>query len=168
MNYRIDRQYVVDWLKRLYGVEQDQQLARILGATKSAVANWRRRGDVPAWVAARYLADFPAERQLVMAEDEGMKRWALEASDVYAVVAEIIERRPLPRWPSSDPESTVLNAAFRGKVFADLVDAVSRHIALKVQDSTSVEVIARCLADFESGAIEGVERTLLRQVPPTA
>lgn len=38
----------VDELKRLFGFEEDQELAAVLGKTKAAVSIWRNNGEIPA------------------------------------------------------------------------------------------------------------------------
>lgn len=41
-------------MKRAAGCERDQDLAQLLGVSKSAVAKWRQRGAVPERVQVRF------------------------------------------------------------------------------------------------------------------
>ena len=48
----------INQLKQLYGAATDQALAKQLGSTKSAVANWRRRGAIPAAVQQQVAKEY--------------------------------------------------------------------------------------------------------------
>lgn len=43
----IDTCAVIDRAKALHGVKQDQELARLLGVSKTAIASWKRRESIP-------------------------------------------------------------------------------------------------------------------------
>lgn len=38
---------VIERAKALHGLNQDQELAQMLGVSKNALASWKRRGSVP-------------------------------------------------------------------------------------------------------------------------
>jgi hypothetical protein len=148
----------VDALKRLYAVQLDQDLAAILGSSKAAVAKWRRRGELPAWVAAKASADFPTSAHTFAAE-------GVSLAEVFAVALAIFDQTPPPVLFPEKPADNPMNMGLRGRVFADAVEVISRHankVLSAIPDMDHVALIERCFADFRAGRIEGLTEALRR------
>lgn len=151
-------------VKALYGVEQDQELARALGTSKAAVASWRRRQELPAWVLAKVLSEFPAHRLQAAA---GPISGILNEPAVYAAALAILELSPPPVWAGETADSPQ-NMLLRAHVLLELVEAIALHVKrVHERDGLQMDAVAlfeRCLADFHASVIPGVDKALFRDI----
>lgn len=151
---------LIDRLKLLYKVKEDQELAIVLGASKSAVANWRRRARLPKSVIVQVSKDFPGE-QLALTQGDDALRIKLN-EDVYAAALFIVDDSPPPIW-QGEPQGSLQNLRLRAFIFSDVVDALRRHIISNLLElDVGDALIQRCIRDYQEDRIEGMAKALMK------
>jgi len=147
----------LDHLKTMLRVDEDQELARALGTTKGAVAQWRRRDAIPAGVQNTIAKQFGADPVWFLLEDMVYRhRWE---DDAYAATLYILDAEGMPQWPSEVPitDRDLANLVLRGQVFRAVLSVVRGYVREYLRGVGSREVLPRLLAAYREGQLTGLE-----------
>lgn len=144
----------IDRMKVLYGVKEDQELAEKLGASKSAVANWRRRNAIPASVKEKVARQFGAVSVLGFFGEAWQGVRYLD--NVHAVALHIYE--DLRDRIMFDSSERLWRFRWWGCTFEEIEAGLRDHIRKELAEvETGEPLISRCIADYEAGKIEAIE-----------
>jgi len=150
----------IDQIKSLYGAATDQALAERLGSTKSAIANWRRRGAIPASVQQQVAKEYgPFADGTFQEESLGHIRY-YDAPRGLALYVYDRERETM-KLGSKNPHRTY---GWRGYVFGDIERVLRFHIRDRLADvEIGDPLMERCISDIDRRVIPELEK-LLAQV----
>ena len=142
-------------LKQLYGVATDQALAERLGSTKSAVANWRRRGAIPASVQQQVAKEYGPFAPGTFSEEplEHVRYF-----DVPRGLSLYVYDRERANFKSE--ADAVGRYAWWGFIVGDIERVLRRHIRERLGGVDVDELTRRCLSDIDRRAIPDLESLL--------
>jgi len=147
----------IEKAKAALGVRTDEQLAGKLGLSKQAIANWRRRGEIPSAIELRFVDAFGSD----FAVSDAVKRLATtrENEVVYAGALYVFEKylRALPAAPSASEWRAL------GYLFPEIEQALRQRVKqIGFEQETSLTIIEGMMAMIDIGGFPEVSKILGR------
>lgn len=145
----------ISQLKQLYGAATDDALAKRLGSTKSAVANWRRRGAIPAAVQQQVAKEYGPFAPGTFLE-ESIEH--IRLFDLPRGLALYVYDRERDNFRAAHPSAE--RYSWWGFIVGDVERILRRYIREHLAGADEAELMKRCLHDIERRSIPDLEKLL--------
>ena len=145
----------IERLKAALGVTTDEEAASKLGISKQAIANWRRRGNVPLEVEIRLVNSFgPDFARSEIAKDVSVLR---ENEVVYAATLHVYFK--IAERPRGKPTFEELRSL--GYVFKEIEESIRRKVReISFENENSATLLEIMIALIDAGKIPAVSDLL--------